>query len=164
MNIGRILRHLSLPDWRVRAYFSPDAMREIENVIRAAESAHGGQIRFAVENALDIGPLLRGATARERALQVFSDLRVWDTAGNNGVLIYLLLADHDVEIIADRGINNRVGVHEWERICRLMETHFREGKFEQGVTEGIRAVSTHLASYYPGKGADNELPDSPVVL
>jgi uncharacterized membrane protein len=140
-------------------------MRAIEEAIRASEATHHGQIRFAVEAALDVLPLLRNQSARGRAIDVFSLLRVWDTADNNGVLIYLLLADRDVEIVADRGIVSHVGQDQWERICRGMEHAFREGRFEEGVLEGIRAVSAHLARYYPGQDKRrNELPDSPVVL
>ncbi len=139
-------------------------MHAIEAAIRASESAHQGQIRFVVEAALDGVPLLRAQSARDRAIDVFSLLRVWDTDHNNGVLIYLLLADRDVEIVADRGISSRVG-QDWERICRDMERAFREGQFEQGVLDGIRAVGAHLARHYPSQGrSPNELPDSPVVL
>jgi uncharacterized membrane protein len=140
-------------------------MRAIEEAIRAGESAHRGQIRFAVEAALDIAPLLRDQSARDRAIDVFSLLRVWDTEHDNGVLIYLLLADRDVEIVADRGIASRVPSEEWDRICGEMERAFRDGRFEQGALEGIRAVSLHLVRHYPGQGQRlNELPDSPVVL
>ena len=163
--LARVVRHLGSPPWRVRTAFPDRTMRAIEEAIRASEATHHGQIRFAVEAALDIQPLLRNQSARGRAIDVFSLLRVWDTADNNGVLIYLLLADRDVEIVADRGIVSHVGQDQWERICRAMEHAFREGRFEEGVLEGIRAVSAHLARYYPGQDKRrNELPDSPVVL
>ncbi|HKB83789.1 MAG TPA: TPM domain-containing protein, partial [Burkholderiales bacterium] len=130
-----------------------------------SEARHGGQIRFAVEHALDTTSLLRGLTARERALDVFSALKVWDTEHNNGVLIYLLLADRNVEIIADRGIHGRVGSDGWEGICREMESAFREKNFEQGVLRGIERVSGLLKSHFPGgRRGPNELPDKPVVL
>jgi uncharacterized membrane protein len=126
---------------------------------------HNGQIRFAVEAALDIRPLLCNQSARARAIDVFSFLRVWDTEHNNGVLVYLLLADRDVEIVADRGISRHVVPEEWEQICRNMERSFREGRFEEGVLAGIRAVSAHLTRHHPGQGKrQNELPDAPVVL
>lgn len=165
MNWRRIIRHLAIPSWRVRRCFPKAAMRAIEHAIRDSERSHRGQICFAVEAALDTGRLLRGLSARERAIEVFSRLRVWDTEHNNGVLIYLLLADHDVEIVADRGIHTRVGAGEWERICREMETLFRASRFEDGTLAGIRAVSALLARHFPGPGqpADN-LPDAPVVL
>jgi uncharacterized membrane protein len=165
MNWKRTLSHLLTPPWRVRLAFSPRALANIEAAIRESEATHTGQIRFAVEASIDLVPLLRNVRASERALEVFSQLRVWDTELNNGVLIYLLLADHDVEIVADRGIHAKVGAQEWERICRAMEEHFRAGRFEDGVVSGIRAVGAHLARHFPGAGSRrNELPDTPAVL
>jgi uncharacterized membrane protein len=165
MNLTRLLRHLMSPHWRVQRSFPPATLARIERVIAQSEARHGGQIRFAVEHALDTGPLLRGQFARERALDVFSALKVWDTEHNNGVLIYLLLADRDVEIIADRGIHGRIGAEGWEAVCREMEGAFREGEFEQGVLNGIARVSGLLESHFP-KVHDglNELPDRPVVI
>ena len=110
----------------------------IEQAIKAGEATHSGQIRFVVEGALDGAPLFRNQSARERALDIFSHLRIWDTAHNNGVLIYLLLADRDVEIVADRGIDAKVGTAGWEKICTEMETDFRAGNFERGVDQGHR--------------------------
>jgi uncharacterized membrane protein len=130
------------------------------------EQSHAGQIRFAVEAALDLKPLLAGQAARERAIEVFSNLRVWDTEHNNGVLIYLLLAERDVEIVADRGIHIKLGPAVWEAVCQEMETAFRQGKFEEGVIAGIRRVGAHLAQHYPQIGSNkiNELPDKPVLI
>lgn len=166
MNFARWIRHLCSGQWQVRRVFPARALRAIEDAIRQSERTHGGEIRFAVEAGLDIGALLKNQSARERALEVFSQLRVWDTQHNNGVLIYLLLADHDVEIVADRGIHAHVGVQGWEAICRIMETEFRAGRFESGVIAGIQAVGRHLAAHYPKRGGtgEDELPDQPVVL
>jgi uncharacterized membrane protein len=165
MDLARIVRHLFMPPWRVRLVFPARASRAIETAIREAEATHAGEIRFAVESGLPLFPLLRGQPARERALEVFSQLRVWDTQQNNGVLIYLLLADRDVEIVADRGVHAHVGAEGWEIICREMETLLRDGKFEQGVLHGIRVVSDHLARHYPAQGRNrNELDDRPVLL
>ncbi|XIA68002.1 TPM domain-containing protein [Bradyrhizobium sp. TZ2] len=165
MSIRRIGRHLMVHRWQVRRTFPPSALAAIEAAIKASENAHTGQIRFVVEGALDGAPLFRNQPARERALDVFSRLRIWDTAHNNGVLIYLLLADHDFEIVADRGIDARVGHAGWERICREMETDFRAGDFERGVIKGIEAVSRELATHFPRTGGGaNELPDAPVVM
>jgi len=165
MNIKRVMRHLSSGSAAARRAFPPHTLDVIERAIRETEVMHTGQIRFAVEPALDLKLLLAGRTAQERAVEVFSELRVWDTEYNNGVLIYLLLADHDVEIVADRGVHAKLGKAVWEGICREMELAFRDGKFEQGLLAGIRSVGRHLASHYPHEGEKpNELPDRPVLL
>jgi uncharacterized membrane protein len=165
MGIGRIGRHLLQHRWRERKIFPPRVLAAIEQAIKAGEATQAGQIRFVVEGALDGAPLLRDQPARERALDIFSQLRIWDTAHNNGVLIYLLLADRRVEIVADRGIDAKVGAAGWAKICADMEIDFKAGNFESGVIKGIAAVSRQLAKYFPKHGAGvNELPDAPVVM
>ena len=165
MNLKRIMRHLSSGSSTVRRAFPQHVLAAIKLAIRSTETRHNGQIRFAVEAALDLSPLIAGQSARERAFVVFSELRVWDTELNNGVLIYLLLADRDVEIVADRGLHTKLGKDVWEEICLKMESAFRDGKFEDGVLAGIRSVGQHLARLYPQTGKQrNELPDSPVVI
>jgi uncharacterized membrane protein len=165
MGIGRIARHLVEHHWCARRVFPPKVLDRVEQAIKAGEATHSGQVRFVVEGALEGRPLFRNQSARERALDIFSRLRIWDTAHNNGVLIYLLLADRNVEIIADRGIDARVGAEGWETICRAMEAEFRAGRFEAGVVKGIAAVSNELARHFPPTGAHpNELPDKPVVI
>src|SRR5579859_3117031 len=160
MRIGRIARHLVEHHWRARRVFTSKVLAKIEAATKAGEATHSGQVRFAVEGALDGMPLLRNHSAGDRALDVFSHLQIWDTAHNNGVLIYLLLADRDVEIIADRGIDAKVGAAGWETICRAMEAEFSAGQFERGVTGGIAAVSRELAKHFPPGGPHpNELPD-----
>lgn len=165
MRMSRMLAHLLMPPWRVRQVFPASALRTIEAAIRECEITHSGEIRFAVEAALHPRALWHDQTARERAIEVFSQLRIWDTAHNNGVLVYLLLADHDVEIVADRGIHSKVGRDTWETICRDMESAFRAGDYSRGVVTGIKAIGGHLAKHYPTQGShDNELPDTPVML
>jgi uncharacterized membrane protein len=165
MGIRRIGRHLLEHHWRVRRIFTPKVLAAIEQAIKAGEATHSGQVRFVVEGALDGKPLFRDQPARERALDIFSHLRVWDTAHNNGVLIYLLLADHIVEIVADRGIDAKVGAAGWNKICADMEADFKAGKFESGAIRGIEAVSKQLAAHFPKHGRGrNELPDAPVVI
>jgi uncharacterized membrane protein len=165
MGIKRIGKHLVEHRWRVRRIFPPQVLTLIEQAIKAGETTHSGQVRFVVEGALDGAPLFRDQPARDRAIDIFSQLRIWDTAHNNGVLIYLLLADRDVEIIADRGIDAKVGAAGWEKICRSMEADFKAGNFAGGVIKGIAAVSQQLAAHFPKHGAGpNELPDAPVVL
>jgi uncharacterized membrane protein len=165
MGIARIGRHLLGNRARVRSAFPSKSLAAIEAAIKASEARHAGQIRFVVEGALDGAPLFRNQSARDRAVDVFSQLRIWDTEHNNGVLIYLLLADRDVEIVADRGVHAHVGSDGWETICRAMETDFRAGHFERGVIAGITAVTRYLAKHFPKHGAGaNELPDAPVVI
>jgi uncharacterized membrane protein YgcG len=165
MGIKRIGKHLVEHRWRARRTFPPQVLASIEQAIKTGEATHSGQVRFVVEGALDGAPLFRDQPARERAIDIFSRLRIWDTAHNNGVLIYLLLADRKVEIIADRGIDAKVGAAGWQKICAAMETDFKAGNFAGGVIKGIAAVSQQLAAHFPKHGAGpNELPDAPVVL
>lgn len=166
MSMARFLKHIFCFPWRVRTAFPESSLKAIEAAIAASERSHLGELRFVVETALDIGELWRGVTPRERAIDVFSLCRVWDTEQNSGVLIYLLLADHQVEIVADRGIDARVGSAVWETICLAMEERFRAGEFERGVIEGIVAISKLLQQHFPAGQLENpnELSDVPVLL
>ena len=161
----RFGRHLVTDHWSARRAFPPAALKRVEDAIAEGERMHAGQLRFVVESALPMGLLVRGETPRERAIEVFSRLRIWDTEENCGVLIYVLLADRGVEIVADRGIHRRVGDESWQAICRSMETAFRERRFADGAIGGIEAVNDLLAQHFPRtKPGPNELPDQPVVL
>ena len=165
MNIQRIVRHLLVSDRQVKKALPLSALNKIEQAIKASESAHVGEIRFVVEGALDGAPLFKGQSARDRAIDLFSQLRVWDTQHNAGVQIYLLLADRAVEIVADRGIDAKVDAQEWSKVCHQMEAAFRQSNFEGGVVGGVQAVTQHLVKHFPAQGRDgNELPDTPVVL
>jgi uncharacterized membrane protein len=149
----------------VRRHFPPQVLQAIISAIHKSESSHQGQIRFVVEGELHPLHVLQGVNPRQRALKLFSDYSMWDTAQNNGVLIYLLLADRDVEIIADRGIDAHVGVEGWESICKEMEALFRQGKFETAVLQGIKQVGAHLVQHFPATDLkNNELPDTPIVI
>jgi len=124
-----------------------------------------GELRFVVEAGLDWPDLFDDISSRERALEVFSHLRVWDTEHNSGVLIYLLLAERKVEIVADRGINSRVGKTAWLSICQDMESQFRTGNFENGVLLGISAITTLLQQHFPAQTHNpNDLSNRPVIL
>ena len=136
MNIQRIARHLLMTDRQVSRTFGRSTLNKIEAAIKASEVEHIGEIRFAVEGGLDGTPLFKGQSARERAIELFSQLRVWDTQHNTGVLIYLLLADRAVEIVADRGIHAKVDAQAWSKVCRQMEAAFRQSNFEGGVVSG----------------------------
>jgi hypothetical protein len=166
MSIRRILKHWFYPPWLVQRHFPATAMSAIAQAISDSERSHMGEVRFAVEGALPWHDVLDGLPARDRALQIFSQLRIWDTEHNNGVLIYLLLADHDVEIVADRGVHALVGPEGWEAICHAMEAEFRQGNFEAGVLLGIARITAILQQHFPAHGRDNpnELPDVPVVV
>ena len=164
MDFRRIARHLVMLPGAVGRAFPPSAMAAIEEAIAKSAREHSGEVRFAVEPALDTSALLAGQSGRERALEVFSLLRLWDTDARNGVLIYLLLADRDIEIVADRGLNV-VPAAEWEATCKTMEQALRRGEFQQALVAGVQAVSRLVARHFPGRPADrNELPDRPVAL
>ena len=143
MNIKRIVKHLFATEGQVKRAFPRSALTAVEKAIAASEREHDGEIRFAIDAGLDGRPLFNGQSSRERALDVFSQLRVWDTQHNTGLLIYLLLADRTVEIVADRGIHEKVGIKEWEQICNAMETAFKQSNFEGGVLAGVQAVTAH---------------------
>jgi uncharacterized membrane protein len=165
VSFARILRHLCTTHWATRRRFSQSVLADIERATQEVESRHAGEIRFAVERALDIPQIVSKLSPRQRALQIFAQLGVWDTEANNGVLIYVLLADRDVEIVADRGIAARVPAAEWEAICREMEQHYVAGRFGEGSIAGIRAVGRLLERHFPGSLADaDELPNQPVLL
>jgi len=165
MKIKRIDKHLLMTRQQLTRAYPRSTLNAIEKAIHASETTHVGEIRFVVEGALDGWPLFRGQSARERAIDLFSQLRVWDTADNSGLLIYLLLADRAVEVVADRGLHSKVGAREWENICRQMETAFKHGNYEGGMVGGIQSVTQHLVQHFPASGASpNELSDKPLVL
>lgn len=163
--IQRLFRHLFILPAAVHKKLPAEAMRRIEAAIAKSESAHLGEIFFVVEANLHVLDILGGKSAKTRAIEIFSNYKVWDTEHNNGVLIYLLLADHDFEILADRGVHQHVGEVGWSTICKEMEASFRQGQFEVGIVEGIRKISDHLEGHYPAQGKKrNELQNSPIVL
>lgn len=164
-SLNRALRHLCTPRWILRHAFPAPTLQAIEQEIRASERLHGGEVRFAVEAALPLSALWQGTTARERAIDLFGALRMWDTSERNGVLIYLLLAEHAVEIVADRGVHALAGARHWDRVCRRMQRAFGHGSYEHGAVSAISMVTQMLARHYPPvAGRPNELPDKVVVL
>lgn len=165
MNLKRIFRHLSYPQWRTHRAFPPSTRCAIETAVTASENSHRGELRFVVEGGLDLPLLLRNVDAHTRAIDLFSQLRVWDTEENSGVLIYVQLADRRVEIVADRGIHARVGNAGWQAICRDMEQAFAAGRFEAGALTGLAAIGHLLAMHFPA-GTDNpdELANAPTLL
>jgi len=167
MDWGRWFRHLFSTRRGMRRAFPAAALSAIESAIAASERHHAGEIRFVVEAALEPHEVWQGRTPRARALAVFAALGVWDTEANNGVLIYVLLADRDLEIVADRGFNGRVSAEEWAAICGAMEERFRAGDYESGAVEAVRRVGELVARHFPlqpgGRNPD-ELPNRPTLL
>ncbi len=164
--IQRFFRHIICTPWHVECHFSKHAMHNIEMAIKQSEKSHMGEIRFVVEAHLHTMEILAGKTPRKRALELFSQLGIWDTEHNTGVLLYLLLADRDIEIVADRGIHQYVGSAGWEEICKEIEQQFRKGAFEAGTLYGINQITQRLVQQFPSDGqiGKNELPDKPLVL
>jgi uncharacterized membrane protein len=165
VNLNRGFAHLFATSWTVRRAFPRPVLDRIEAAIKSSEERHSGEIRFAVEGPLEFLPVLRGLEPRDRALEVFSLLRVWDTEHNTGVLIYVQLVDRDIEIVADRGIAARIAQTEWDAICRRMQDAFKMGRYEAGALAGINDVTELLVRHFPLQRPDaDELPDRPVVL
>lgn len=163
--IRRLLRHLFTSNARRR--FPAADMDRIAAAIAEGERRHRGEICFAVESTLHWWGVVRGIQPHARALQAFSRLRVWDTAANNGVLVYLLLADHHIEIIADRGLHDLVSDAQWRGVCQLLEERLRSGDDADAVIAAIKQVSDLLATHFPqipGEVDADELPDAPVFL
>ena len=165
VNIKRWFLHTFMPPWRWRLAFPAAVLKDIEMAVKQSERQHRGELRFAIENALAPGRVWRGMSARQRATDVFSNLRVWDTEENSGVLIYLLLADREVHIVADRGIARRVPQAEWDAVAQAMQQAFRLGDFRRGSLEGVERITLMLATHFP-PGADNpnELSNKPVIV
>jgi uncharacterized membrane protein len=161
--VTRLLKHLFMPDWIALHPFPQAALRRIGEAIAQSEKRHRGEVRFALEAGLPPAQLKSGTRARAR--QVFAELGVWDTEENSGVLIYVELVDRRIEIVADRGIAQRVAQAEWDAICQGMQRAFKENRYEAGVLEAIGAVTGVLAKHFPAREANpNELPDKPAVL
>jgi len=165
--LARIWRHQWMDEADVRRVLPDAAMERLAARVAASERRHSGEIRICVEAGLPWSYLRRHASARERAVTLFGKLRVWDTAHNNGVLIYLLLAEHAIEIVADRGIDAHVDDAEWAAMAQRMGAAFREGRFEDGLTQALEEMSALLVAHFPlaeNEPDTNELPDQPVVL
>jgi len=159
------LKHLLLPRTVLGRRFPSHALTAIEEAIAASETRHRAEIRVALETALDLSSLWRLKTPRDRALEVFAELRVWDTAERNGVLVYVLLAEQAVEIVADRGFADRVAAGEWQRVCDVMERSFADRRWREGAVAGIEALTALLVREFPAQGPNpNEQPNRPSIV
>ncbi|MEO7241431.1 MAG: TPM domain-containing protein [Variovorax sp.] len=168
IRLARLWRHRWFGRADVRKVLPEASLNRLAGRIAASEQRHSGQIRICVEAALPDSYLWRSATPRQRALTLFGKLRVWDTEHNNGVLIYLMLADRAVEIIADRGIDHHVTDTDWAVMTARMSDSFKAGRFEDGLTQALEEVSALLMTHYvldaEAPRGPNELPDAVVVL
>ena len=165
MELSRALKHLFTPDFVALKPFPAAALDRIEQAIHRSEQTHSGEIRFALEAGMEPHDVLRGSTPHDRAMELFSALRIWDTEENSGVLIYLQLVEHRIEIVADRGISRHVAQTRWDEICRRMESAFRAGRFEAGVLTAIEEITELLSRHFPpGEHNPDELPDRPVII
>lgn len=163
--LKRFFRHVWMSPIQVRRCFPQATLDAIQQAVAAGEKTHRGQVRFVVEAELTTGQLWADVGSRQRAIDVFSMLRVWDTEENNGVLVYVLLADRKVEIVADRGIHRHVGEERWRAICKEIELRYRKGDFLNGSVVGIDKIGVELAHAFPARGGEkNEQPDQPVVM
>jgi uncharacterized membrane protein len=163
--LPRFFRHLFTPYWILKLRFKVPLLAEVERRIHDVERAHPGELRFVVEHALELGDLLCRLTPRERALELFGLLRVWDTEHNSGILIYVLHAEHAVEIVADRGIAGRVPQADWDELCQVMEKEFRAGRYGEGALAGVNGAAALLEKHFPPHQAGrNELPNQPLLL
>lgn len=164
--IRRLFRHLFITEFYRKRVFPKSSLNKIEATITEIESKHRGDVFFVVENALSVRSITEGKTARQRAIEVFAEYGVWDTEKNTGILLYLLMADKDIEIIADRGINAKVNQATWEAICQTIESAFKEGEFESGVVDGLKAMGALLDEHFPSaeQHNPNELSNKPVFL
>jgi uncharacterized membrane protein len=165
VNIKRWLKHCFMPPWYWRLKFSNATLSSIEQAITQSEHLHKGELRFAIENALAPIWVWRGMSVYQRATEIFSSLRIWDTEENSGVLIYLLLADREVHILADRGIAGKVAQAEWQSIAEVMQGEFKQDHYQAGALQGISLITDLLAKHFPpGANKLNELPNRPVII
>jgi uncharacterized membrane protein len=165
--LPRALRHLWLDAADARRLLPAEALARLEAAVQASEARHLGELRVCVEAGLPWGALRQGLTAHQRAIGLFAALRVWDTAHNNGVLIYLLLADQLIEVVADRGVSAHVPTETWQRLTDTLGSALRQGQAEAGLLAAIDAVGTLLRQHHPapdGATRTNELPNAVVLI
>jgi uncharacterized membrane protein len=164
--IARLVRHRVLDERDTRRAIPPALVQRLAQRVAESERKHTGEIRILVEASLPTSYVLRDATARDRAVAMFGKLRVWDTENNNGVLVYLLLVERAIEIVADRGVTSRVADGEWQRIVDAMRSSFQAGRYEDGLRQAVDAVTGLLSEHFPAQAGapnPNELPDDPLL-
>ena len=163
--LSRLFRHVTTTTAAGRRVFPPRTLQAIEEAIEDGETRHRAEVHMIIEPALDMQAVLSRMTSRERARELFSDYRIWDTEENCGVLMYINLADHKVEIVADRGVGREIPAGEWETICRTMTQGFARGEYHDSVIHALTRLNASLEQHYPDDGSTrNQLPNRPVML
>lgn len=163
--LSRVLRHWRSTKADARRAFPDATLEAVAQAITAGERTHRGEVRFIVEKALPADEIWDGVSNRQRALALFADYGVWDTEDNCGVLIYVNLADHKVDIVADRGIDRKIDTSTWQAVCRTMTEGFKRGEFHQAALAAVEQVNSLLREHFPANGdRPNELPDRPIML
>lgn len=160
---GKLVSHALTGRWHVSRMLSGGVSQTITDAIREAERGHSGQIRVVIEGTPGVGHVLKGRTARDRALDVFAMERVWDTTHNNGVLLYLMIAERDAEIVADRGLNSKITSEQWHEICAALERDVKMYGFAGAVCSAVSSIGTLLREHFPSEHAVNELADDVVI-
>ena len=167
MDWSRALRHLASTHRGAHKLFTDETMARLQQAISAGESTHRGEVRLIVESALPLRKIRRGMSTRQRALDLFGTFRVWDTEENNGVLLYINVADRKIEIVADRAAARRIGDPHWQSVAGIAQRAFKEGAFERGIGDALASIHRALAKAFPPDANHerrNELSDAPVVL
>lgn len=163
--LHRLYRNIFMGPLEARRLFTDQVMRELQGTIEESERKHAAELQLVIDGGLSLPELLSPLSSRQKAIELFSHLRVWDTEANNGVLLYLLVAEHSIEIVADRGITSKIRDGAWEKICDDMVASFKKGKYQQGVQVGIEEITAVLAEHFPpGDDRRNELHDAPIRL
>lgn len=163
--VRRLMRHWGSGAADARRAFPPETLAAIGQAIADGERTHRGEVRLIVEKAMPFDAIWGGMSNRQRAVALFADYGVWDTEENCGVLIYVNLAEHRVEIVADRGIDRKIDEATWRQVCRTMTDGFRQGKFRDSTLSAIEQVNQLLRTHFPADGErPNELPDRPLML
>ena len=163
--LSRAWRHLTSSKAEAKRAFPDATLQAIAEAITAGEQTHRGEVRLVVERALPFDCAWDGVTNRQRAIALFADCGVWDTEDNCGVLIYVNLAEHKVDIVADRGIDRKIDSATWQAVCRTMTDGFKQGRFHDASLAAIGQVNALLRQHFPAEGArPNELPDKPLML
>ncbi len=162
--LKRLFKHAFYWPGTARRLFPKTLRQQIETTIGASEACHRGEIRIVIQHALDLRDVVKNVTPRQQAERLFGELRIWDTQDNSGILIYILLADHAIEIVADRGITQRIAQAEWDQICAQMLQAFRQQHYAEGVLAALNGCTALLTTHYPASpGNPNELPDAPIL-